>query len=169
MKGAISRFALEQFFQFTVLRNPRLRYFVLSKKLASLCQKSESKPKTNHDLVARVFPRFRQFGCFYLEFSLALRDIFLSSDWTLWLLRFCFSCTRCALYLIVYLCYDRLQAGLIEMAWLQCFQVKGFPYALPKAFTKEPPDTKEQIIHPEERGLVLVLRWEQPINSNFQM
>ena len=35
------------------------------------------KTKTNHDLVAHVFPRFRQFCWFYFEFSLALRDIFL--------------------------------------------------------------------------------------------
>lgn len=37
--------------------------------------------KANQDLDARVFPRFRQFGCFYFEFSLALNGIFLSFDW----------------------------------------------------------------------------------------
>ena len=168
MKGAISRFALEQF-SIHSLKKSEIALLCSVQKTGVTLSKIRIQTLNQPYLVARVFPRFRQFGCFYLEFSLALRDIFLSSDWTLWLLRFCFSCTRCALYLIVYLCYDRLQAGLIEMAWLQCFQVKGFPYALPKAFTKEPPDTKEQIIHPEERGLVLVLRWEQPINSNFQM
>ena len=35
-----------------------------------------NKTNTNRDLVACVFPRFRQFDCFYYEFSLALRDIF---------------------------------------------------------------------------------------------
>ena len=34
------------------------------------------KTNTIHVLVACVFPRFRQFGCFYFEFSLAVRDIF---------------------------------------------------------------------------------------------
>ena len=142
-----------------------MRYFVLSRKLASLCKNIRYKTKTNHELVARVFPRFRQFGCFYLEFSLALGDIFLSSDWTSWLLRFRFSCTQDTLYM----CYDRLQVELIKMAWLQCFLVKAFPYALPKEFTRDPADTKEQIVLPEEGGLVLVLRWEQPLGSKFQM
>ena len=41
------------------------------------------KIKTNYDVIARVFPRFRQFGCLYFEFSLALKVIFLSSDWLL--------------------------------------------------------------------------------------
>ena len=67
------------------------------------------------------------------------------------------------------MCYDRLQVELIKMAWLQCFLVKAFPYALPKEFTREPADTKEQILLPEEGGLVLVLRWEQPLGSKFQM
>ena len=35
---------------------------------------------TNHDLVARVFPRFRQFDCFYFEFSLALKAFFFLID-----------------------------------------------------------------------------------------
>ena len=148
MKRALSRFALEQFSIHCLKKS----------KIALLC----SVQKTG---VARVFPRFRQFGCFYLEFSLALGDIFLSSDWTSWLLRFRFSCTQDTLYM----CYDRLQVELIKMAWLQCFLVKAFPYALPKEFTREPADTKEQIVLPEEGGLVLVLRWEQALGSKFQM
>ena len=52
------------------------------------------KSNTNHDLVARVFPRFRQFGCFYLEFASACKDLFLSSDWLLWFLLFCFNVTQ---------------------------------------------------------------------------
>ena len=52
------------------------------RKLAQLSQPIRCKTKTNHDLVARVFPRFRQFG-FCFEFSLALKGIFLSSYWLL--------------------------------------------------------------------------------------
>ena len=36
------------------------------------------KTKSNHDLVARVFPRFWQFGCFYFELSLALNHRIIS-------------------------------------------------------------------------------------------
>ena len=60
------------------------------RKLAQLSQPIRCKTKTNHDLVARVFPRFRQFG-FCFEFSLALKGIFLSSYWLLWLFRFGFT------------------------------------------------------------------------------
>ena len=63
--------------------NPRL-YWIFrtllcgwSRKLAQLSEPVRHKTKTNHDLVALVFPRFRQFLCFYFEFSLALKDIFL--------------------------------------------------------------------------------------------
>ena len=46
-----------------------------SRKLVPLFQPIRCKTKTNHDysheLVARVFPRFSQFGCFYFKFSLA--------------------------------------------------------------------------------------------------
>ena len=41
---------------------------------------SDAKLRPNHNLVTRVFPRFRQFGYFYFEFSLALEVIVLSSD-----------------------------------------------------------------------------------------
>ena len=45
-----------------------------SRKLVPLFQPIRCKTKTNHDysheLVARVFPRFSQFGCFYFKFSL---------------------------------------------------------------------------------------------------
>lgn len=44
--------------------------------------------KTNHDLVARVFPRFVQFACFYSEFKLANDDVDLRCDWQRWLLTF---------------------------------------------------------------------------------
>ena len=50
----------------------------------SLSQSIIYKIKTNHVLVAPVFPRFRHSGWFYFEFSLVIKDIFLSSDWLLW-------------------------------------------------------------------------------------
>ena len=34
------------------------------------------KTETSRDLVARVFPHFKQFAYFYFEFSLVTRDIF---------------------------------------------------------------------------------------------
>lgn len=37
--------------------------------------------KTNHDLAARVFPRFVQFACSYSEFKLANDDVDLRCDW----------------------------------------------------------------------------------------
>ena len=40
---------------------------------------NQIKTETKCDLVARVFPRFKHFACFYVEFSLAL-VIFISSD-----------------------------------------------------------------------------------------
>ena len=49
-----------------------------SRKLASLSQPIRCKCNINYDLVACVFPRFRQCGCLNFEFSLVL---FLSSDW----------------------------------------------------------------------------------------
>ena len=62
-------------------------YFALwlvQKTRASLSQSIIYKIKTNHVLVAGVFPRFRHSGWFYFEFSLVIKDIFLSSDWLLW-------------------------------------------------------------------------------------
>ena len=40
-----------------------------TKKLISLSRPVSFKTKTNRDLVAPVFPRFKQFVCFYFEFS----------------------------------------------------------------------------------------------------
>ena len=48
----------------------------------------------NHNLVARVFPRLRQLGCFCIEFSLALIGNFLPPDWPLLLFWFEFYDTR---------------------------------------------------------------------------
>ena len=39
-----------------------------SRILTPLSEPITCKTKTSHDLVTRVFPRFRQFGCFYFEF-----------------------------------------------------------------------------------------------------
>ena len=56
--------------------------------------------KTNGDLVTRIFPRFKQFACFYVKFLLAPSEALLSSAWLLRLLRFWFnvSQSKCALY-----------------------------------------------------------------------
>ena len=56
------------------------RYVIGPEKLFHFFYKSDSRTKTNHDLVARVFPRFRQFYCFYFEFSLALKVFFFLID-----------------------------------------------------------------------------------------
>ena len=56
------------------------RYVIGPEKLFHFFYQSDSGTKTNHDLVARVFPRFRQFHCFYFEFSLALRVFFFLID-----------------------------------------------------------------------------------------
>ena len=37
--------------------------------------------ETNHELATRGFPRFGQQACSYFEFSLALYEISLRSDW----------------------------------------------------------------------------------------
>ena len=42
-----------------------------SKKLVSQSQPIKCKTKTKHDLVTRVFPRFKEVACFYSVFSLA--------------------------------------------------------------------------------------------------
>ena len=46
-----------------------------SRKLVPFSQPIRCKIKANNDLVTRVFPRSRQSGCFYSEFSLALKSI----------------------------------------------------------------------------------------------
>ena len=71
-----------------------------SKELASLSQPIRSKMKTNGNFVTRMFPRFKQFACFYVKFLLAPSEALLSSDWLLWLLWFWFnvSQSKCAIY-----------------------------------------------------------------------
>ena len=51
---------------------------LIGRKLALLSRPIRFKTKTNRKLFTPVFPRFRQLACFYLEFSLAPRDIFLA-------------------------------------------------------------------------------------------
>ena len=46
-----------------------------SRKLVPFSQPIRCKIKAKNDLVTRVFPRSRQRGCFYSEFSLALKSI----------------------------------------------------------------------------------------------
>ena len=44
-----------------------------ARKFARLSQPIRCKTKANDGLIARVFPRFKQFGCFYYKFSSALK------------------------------------------------------------------------------------------------
>ena len=49
----------------------------------SQSQPIKCKTKTKHDLVTRVFPRFKEVACFYSVFSLANNHGNLFSDWQL--------------------------------------------------------------------------------------
>ena len=63
----------------------------------------QSDAKVNQ--ITRVFPHFTQFSRFSLEFSLAVKGIFLSSDWPIWSPRFWFTkLQRKELWLCVVLC-----------------------------------------------------------------
>ena len=59
-----------------------LLYLDCSRKLIPLSETIRLKNNTNDDLITRVFPRFRKFGCFSFEFLLDLKSTFLSSDET---------------------------------------------------------------------------------------
>ena len=61
---------------------PDFALWLVQKTRATLST-NQMQTKTNHDLVARVFPRLRQLGCFCIEFSLALNGNFLPSHWLL--------------------------------------------------------------------------------------
>ena len=65
-----------------------------SRKLAPPSKPIRYKTKTNRDLVTRVFPRLRPVTCVYFDFSLAPSDIFVCSNWPLWLLWFWFYDTQ---------------------------------------------------------------------------
>ena len=67
-------------FQLSVESHPGLHWFCFT----SLCdwsipQQIRCKTKTNHDLVARFCPHFKQFGCFHFEFSIAPKGILWSN------------------------------------------------------------------------------------------
>ena len=47
--------------------------------IGSSSQQIRCKTKTNHDLVARFSPHFKQFGCFHFEFSIAPKGILWSN------------------------------------------------------------------------------------------
>ena len=47
--------------------------------MGSSSQQIRCKTKTNHDLVARFSPHFKQFGCFHFEFSIAPKGILWSN------------------------------------------------------------------------------------------
>ena len=83
-------------YQLNIQGNPGLHRFRFtslcdwSRELASLSLPIRRKTKANHNLVARVFPRLRQFGCCRFPaltavwlFSLVLKGISLSSKWPL--------------------------------------------------------------------------------------
>lgn len=65
-----------------------------SKKLVSLSQPIRCKSNTNRDLVARFSCALGSLVVFYHEFPSACKDLFLSSDWLLWFLLFCFNDTQ---------------------------------------------------------------------------
>ena len=54
-----------------------LRTVIWPKNFALRSQPIRCKNKTIHDLVARVFPRFRQFGCYHSDFPLPPKRYFL--------------------------------------------------------------------------------------------
>ena len=77
-------------FQSRVKSNPGSHWFCStplcdwSRKLTLFFQPIRCKTRTNHDLVAHVFPRFGQFGSFYFEFSLVQYSSLYSvgNDWS---------------------------------------------------------------------------------------
>ena len=72
-RGKIIIILIQSNFQLSVKSNLTLHWFCLtslrdwSRNLAPLCQPIRSKTKTNHDLFTHVFPRFRKFAFFQLN------------------------------------------------------------------------------------------------------
>ena len=62
-----------------------------SRQIVPLSQPIRCKARTDHHLGTVVFLHFRQYCCFYFDFSLAPWDIFLKCDWPLCLCRFWFT------------------------------------------------------------------------------
>ena len=57
---------------------------LLRSVISWLWLKTRAAFSTNRGFVASVFPRFWQFRCFYLKFSLALKGIWYRPLWLLW-------------------------------------------------------------------------------------
>ena len=89
-----------------------------SEKLTLFSQPIRCKTKTNFDLVACVFPRFRRFGRLYSEFLLALRSIFLSSDWSLWFFWFWFYDTQSKSAISKQFCDPHWGSSIILCHWI---------------------------------------------------
>ena len=72
-RGKIIIILIQSNFQLSVKSNLTLHWFCLtslrdwSRNLAPLCQPIRSKTKTNHDLFTHVFPRFKKFAFFQLN------------------------------------------------------------------------------------------------------
>ena len=73
---------MRDYFGFALLRS------VIGLETRATLSTNQIKTKTNRELVTRVFPRLRPVTCIHFEFSLAPCDIYLCSDWPLWLLGF---------------------------------------------------------------------------------
>ena len=92
---------------------------------------------TNHDLVAHVFPRCRQFGRFYFEFSLALK--YFPLFWLAFVITLVFVfwhlIEKCSMYVCVYLFYS------LTMLW-EFFASVSFNIELFRCeITKQPKTT----------------------------
>ena len=87
--GILLYFLYQSSFQLSIKSDAGLLWFCFtslcdwSKKLVSQSQPIKCKTKTKHDLVTRVFPRFKEVACFYSVFSLANNHGNLFSDWQL--------------------------------------------------------------------------------------
>lgn len=57
---------------------------LLHSVIGRLWLKTRAAFSTNRGFVTSVFPRFRQFRCFYFKFSLALKGIWYRPSWLLW-------------------------------------------------------------------------------------
>ena len=89
-----------------------------SEKLRLFSEPIRCKTKTNFDLVACVFPRFRRFGRLYFEFLLALRSIILSSEWLLWFFWFWFYDTKSKSAISKQFCDPHWGSSIILCHWI---------------------------------------------------
>ena len=72
--------------QWGIETNPGLIcfWFTSLRDWLTVIEKTRAAFSTNRGFVTNVFPRFRQFRCFYLKFSLALKGIWYRPLWLLW-------------------------------------------------------------------------------------